>query len=171
MASKWKFPEIRVPPAIIHFTGIFHEINHPMLAWGTPMTMETNSTGNGWSIPVKWPNDRRHSPADLVEKRSALPLPGFWNTCFEVETTYDNYDTCFFSMVPVKKYHWPRNAADADLVELGGIHDLKTPWKTTSHGSDIPTGKGPLKYHPISWNTSTTWLIDFPTMWFLYVQS
>ena len=28
-----------VPLVIIHF-GIFHELNHPKLAWGTPMTME-----------------------------------------------------------------------------------------------------------------------------------
>ena len=51
----WGFPEIgggpsyhpffggifhyKPPPVIIHFHGIFHEINHPLL--GTPMATET----------------------------------------------------------------------------------------------------------------------------------
>ena len=30
----WGFPEIGVPPVLIHFSGIFHEINHP--AMGVP---------------------------------------------------------------------------------------------------------------------------------------
>ena len=35
--GEWWFPEIGVPPVIIHFSGIFH---HKQL-WGTPMDMET----------------------------------------------------------------------------------------------------------------------------------
>ena len=34
MVKIWRFPEIGVPPVLIHFNGIFHEINHP--AMGVP---------------------------------------------------------------------------------------------------------------------------------------
>ena len=27
----WGFPEIGVPPVLIHFNGIVHEINHPAI--------------------------------------------------------------------------------------------------------------------------------------------
>ena len=36
--STWGFPKIGVPLVIIHFSGIFHEINEPF--WGSPF-MET----------------------------------------------------------------------------------------------------------------------------------
>ena len=32
---EWDFSEIGVPPVIIHFNRIFHEINKPF--WGSPM--------------------------------------------------------------------------------------------------------------------------------------
>ena len=38
----WRFPKIGTPSHIIHFNGIFHEINHH--SWGTPMT--------SWKPPV-----------------------------------------------------------------------------------------------------------------------
>ena len=35
----WRFPEMVVPLVIINFSGMFHEIDHPLL--GTPMAMES----------------------------------------------------------------------------------------------------------------------------------
>ena len=37
----WRFPKIGVPPVLIHFSGIFHEINHPASYWGTPIPGST----------------------------------------------------------------------------------------------------------------------------------
>ena len=37
----WRFPKIGVPPVLIHFSGIFHEINHPASYWGTPIPAST----------------------------------------------------------------------------------------------------------------------------------
>ena len=40
----WKFPEIVVPPVIIHFNRTFHEINHPAIGGnGVPPWMETST--------------------------------------------------------------------------------------------------------------------------------
>ena len=36
----WGFPNIGVPPVLIHFSRVFHEINHPAIG-GTPMTSWT----------------------------------------------------------------------------------------------------------------------------------
>ena len=40
MFVKWWFPKIGIPPVIIHFSRIFHEINHPL--WGNPKNWETS---------------------------------------------------------------------------------------------------------------------------------
>ena len=55
----WRFPKIRVPPVLIHFNGIFHDINHPAI-WGTPMETLT-------------------SPGEDAPPYDDPPAPGSWH--------------------------------------------------------------------------------------------
>ena len=72
----WRFPEMRVPPVIIHFHGIFHEINHPA-SWGTPMTSwkPLNQQTTCHFHPFSpWEADE-HPGAALPQRPRPMPRP------------------------------------------------------------------------------------------------
>ena len=98
----WRFPEMRVPPVIIHFErwDFPMEINQPASYWGTPMTSHPSSgdslgsrrRSGMWSHPSRLRRNGRERNLDGKSYgKSCLSWKILWKITFLMEHPMENH--------------------------------------------------------------------------------